>query len=223
MANKIGILRFLGTNCDRDVWQAIEELGAKPSWLWYQDRFDCNDFSAFVIPGGFSYGDYLRCGALAARMPVMESLAEANKKGFPILGICNGFQILCEAGFLPGVLVRNKNRKFIDDWVTLELANPCLAWGSTSRGDVSSKTIKLPIAHGEGNFYIEDDGLKKIQDRGQVWWMYKDNPNGSLADIAGLMNEKKNVAAMMPHPERAIYNWMGSQDGREIFMNHMQL
>jgi phosphoribosylformylglycinamidine synthase len=217
MAKKVGILRFLGTNCDRDVWQAIEELGSEPEWLWYQDHFDPKDYSAFVLPGGFSYGDYLRCGALAARMPVMESLAVANKKGYPILGICNGFQILCEAGFLPGALIRNKKRKFIDDWVEMDLSHSCQAWG-----DASLKRVKLPIAHGEGQYYIQDDELKKIQDQEQIWWTYKKNPNGSIADIAGVMNEKKNVAAMMPHPERAIFEWMGSKDGRQILTSQMR-
>ena len=207
---KIGILRFLGTNCDRDVWQAVESVGLTPEWLWFENRFNPKDYAGFVVPGGFSYGDYLRCGALAAKSPVMASLTEASEMGYPILGICNGFQILCESKLLPGVLVRNEGQKFIDSWVDLEFksASPWLKSPSLKR---------MPIAHGEGRFYVENDELKGLQDRGQIWCTYKKNPNGAIADIAGVMNVKKNVCALMPHPERAMFNWMGGVDGREIF------
>ncbi|MCB0364560.1 MAG: phosphoribosylformylglycinamidine synthase subunit PurQ [Bdellovibrionaceae bacterium] len=211
---KIGILRFLGTNCDRDIWQAVESVGLQPEWLWYQDQFNTGDYGALVLPGGFSYGDYLRCGALAAKAPVMESLREAAGKGVPVMGICNGFQILCDSGLLPGVLVRNEGLRFIDDWVELSLANPCSAFGSDNRGQSRSR---LPIAHGEGRYVIDEDGLKAIQDRGQIWWTYNKNPNGSVHDIAGVMNEGKNVAGLMPHPERALFDWMGGEDGRLFF------
>jgi phosphoribosylformylglycinamidine synthase len=204
---KVGITRFLGTNCDRDVWQAVEALGHKPQWLWHEDQFDPKDFDAYVVPGGFSYGDYLRCGALAAKAPVMKSLGEAAAKGAPILGICNGFQILTEARLLPGVLVRNESRKFIDKWVTLKPAGRSV-WFS------GKQSLRLPIAHGEGRFVSED--LDKLADKGQIWLTYEENPNGSLNDIAGVTNEKGNVAALMPHPERAIFDWMGGEDGRAI-------
>jgi len=206
----VGIVRFLGTNCDRDVWQAVEALGLEPRWLWYADSFEPADYSAFVVPGGFSYGDYLRCGALAAKAPVIRSLSEAAGKGYPVLGICNGFQILCETKLLPGALVRNESRKFIDKWVTLNLVNQT-AW--TAEGKAR---MKLPIAHGEGRFYAESDELKKLEDGGQVWLTYADNPNGSVNNIAGVSNAKKNVCALMPHPERAIFDWMGGEDGRFI-------
>ena len=212
MSRKVGITRFLGTNCDRDIWQAVEFVGKKPQWMWYADQYDLGGWEAIIVPGGFSYGDYLRCGALAARSPVMSTLREADKKGIPILGICNGFQILCEAALLPGLLVRNKNQRFIDQWVTLNLFQPCSFWGGETQ-----KKVKMPIAHGEGCFCIEPDGLKKIQDKGQVWWTYKTNPNGSMGDIAGVMNEKKNVAALMPHPERALFDWMGGAHGKAFF------
>lgn len=216
---KIGVLRFPGTNCDRDVFEAIEGKakggGHTPEWLWHADRFDAKAYSALYLPGGFSYGDYLRSGALAARSPAMHSVREAAEYGTPVLGICNGFQILCEAGLLPGALVKNQGLRFIDDWVDLKLANSNPTFARTA---ANGKKAKLPIAHADGRFVIADDELKKIQDLGQVWWTYEGtSPNGSTANIAGVMNEKKNVAALMPHPERAMFAWMGGTDGSEFF------
>jgi phosphoribosylformylglycinamidine synthase len=192
------------------VWQAVEALDLEPQWLWHEDRFNPADYRAFLLPGGFSYGDYLRCGALAAKAAAMQSLAEAAKKGMPVLGICNGFQILCESKLLPGALVRNESRRFIDKWVELKLANRT-RW--TSAGQT---LMRLPIAHGEGRFYMENEDLDRLFDRGQVWLTYAETPNGSLRDIAGVANEAKNVCGLMPHPERAIFEWMGGEDGREI-------
>ena len=211
MSRVVGITRFLGTNCDWDIWQAVQAVGQTPQWMWYQDQFDPSEFEAIIVPGGFSYGDYLRCGALAAKTPVMKTVREAAHKGVPILGICNGFQILCDADLLPGLLVRNEKQRFIDKWVTLTLSNECSSWGEVP------KTVQMPIAHGEGRFYMAPDDLKKIQDRGQVWWTYESNPNGSVDDIAGVMGEHKNVAALMPHPERALFDWMGGTDGLVFF------
>ena len=211
--HKVGIVRFLGTNCDRDIWQAVETVNKTPEWMWYQNQYPIDTWDAIIIPGGFSYGDNLRCGALAAKAPVMKTVIEASKKGVPILGICNGFQILCEAGLLPGLLVQNNNSLFIDKWVHLNLANICPSWGG------NSTKVQMPIAHGEGCFYIQPDGLKEIQDQEQIWWTYKSNPNGSINNIAGIMNKGKNVAALMPHPERAIFNWMGGKDGLTFFEN----
>lgn len=210
---KVGVLRFPGTNCDFDVLSMAQWKGHDAKWLWHQDRFDVNDVEMVLVPGGFSYGDYLRCGALAARSPAMQSVIEFSKKGKPILGICNGFQILCEAGLLPGALVRNESLQFIDEWAELELRN-----ASPHFAKSSGKSIRLPIAHGEGRFYADSRTLQEIQDNGQIWWQYKGkSPNGSLLNIAGLMNKEKNVAALMPHPERAFYEWMGGQDG-EAFL-----
>lgn len=214
MKKPIGILRFLGTNCDRDVWQAIEAMKLEPRWLWHEDTFNPSDYSAFVVPGGFSYGDYLRCGALAAKSPVMKSLAEAAAKGAPILGICNGFQILCESRLLPGALVRNVGRRFIDKWVDLKLVGTT-KW--TPAVERAGAAVRLPIAHGEGRFVMEEDDIRRLFDKGQVWWTYGENPNGSLSDIAGVCNEAKNVCGLMPHPERAMHDWMGGEDGRRIF------
>ena len=212
---KIGIVRFLGTNCDRDIWQAVEMVGLKPEWLWYENQFQVNDYSALVVPGGFSYGDYLRCGALAAKAPVMKSVGEAAVKGVPVLGICNGFQILCETKMLPGVLVRNEKRKFIDRWVELKPETKT-KWGA-------DKPMHLPIAHGEGRFYAESDELKRLWDQDQVWLTYKENPNGALDDIAGVSNAGKNVCGLMPHPERAVAEWMGGSDGRVILENLLRI
>jgi phosphoribosylformylglycinamidine synthase len=217
----VGVLRFPGTNCDRDVFAAIEQGIAQVDgdqsqlkWLWHADQFDVNQFSMLFLPGGFSYGDYLRSGALAARSPVMNSVREAAKKGVPVLGICNGFQILCEAGLLPGALVRNNSMRFIDSWVDISLANENPYFGSKLTVGVEAK---MPIAHADGKYYIKDDDLNRLRDRGQIWWNYLDNPNGAIADIAGVMNEQKNVAALMPHPERAVAGWMGSTAGRAFF------
>lgn len=212
MKKPVGIVRFLGTNCDRDVWQAVESLDLEPRWLWFEDQFTPSDYSAFLVPGGFSYGDYLRCGALAAKAPVMKSLHEAALKGMPVLGICNGFQILCETRMLPGALVRNEKRKFIDKWVTLSQKNKT-KWS----GPGSERPMKLPIAHGEGRFYMEGDELKKLFDDGQVWLTYDGgSPQGAVRDIAGVSNKQGNVCALMPHPERAMFDWMGGEDGRAI-------
>lgn len=211
---KVGVVRFPGTNCDYDTWKAILQMKAEPYWLWHSEHFSYKDFAALIVPGGFSYGDYLRAGALAARSPAMKDVSEAAKFGTPIMGICNGFQILCESTLLPGALVKNSGLRFIDEWVELKLANTCEAWGKTFK---PGHKIKLPIAHGEGRFYAEEDLLKRLQDKNQIWWTYSQNPNGSLLDIAGVKNEKGNVCALMPHPERALTDWMGGVDGLPFF------
>ncbi len=215
MSLPVGVLRFPGTNCDRDVFEALEAKGRKVEWLWHADQFDPKAYRALFLPGGFSYGDYLRSGALAARAPAMKSVREAALgRGTPVLGICNGFQILCEAGLLPGVLTRNVGQRFIDDWVELKLENKQSFFGSAfERG----QGARLPIAHADGRFYAEGDELKRLQDNRQIWWSYSRNPNGSVADIAGVMSASKNVAALMPHPERAMYAWMGGVDGSAFF------
>ncbi len=210
MAQKIGITRFLGTNCDEDVKRWLELKNCQAEYLWFEDRFDINNFDAVIIPGGFSHGDYLRCGAIAARTPVMKSVREFSEKGKPVLGICNGFQILCEAQMLPGVLLQNKNQRFMDQWETLtvqQIKNPF------SKDLQLHQNLKLPIAHGDGKFYADSATLAKMHERDQVWLTYQSNPNGSVLDIAGITNEKHNICALMPHPERALFEWMGSCDG----------
>lgn len=214
MSQKVGIVRFLGTNCDRDIWQAVEAVQMQPQWLWYKDRFEVQDYSAVIVPGGFSYGDYLRAGALAARSPVMQSVREAAEKGTPVLGICNGFQILCESELLPGALVGNERQRFIDQWQSLKLEKSNAHFASSLK---VNEEISLPIAHGEGRFYAHEDQIKEIEDQEQVWWRYQGNPNGSLNDIAGVSNRQGNVVGLMPHPERAIFDWMGNADGKSFF------
>jgi phosphoribosylformylglycinamidine synthase I len=211
----VGVLRFPGTNCDRDVFEAVEAKGSKAQWLWHADQFDPKAFRALLLPGGFSYGDYLRAGALAARSPVMKSVREAAENGVPVLGICNGFQILCEAQLLPGVLIRNQGLRFVDDWVDLKLESPQPHFGRSLKTGVKAK---LPIAHADGRYFVETDELKRLEDQGQIWWRFAGkNPNGAVADIAGVMNKAKNVAALMPHPERAMFDWMGGTDGTAFF------
>lgn len=225
VSKKIGVARFPGTNCDRDIYLFAKELGHEPFYLWHQDSFVCADYEMIIIPGGFSYGDYLRTGAMAAKSKIMQSVRQFAEAGRPVLGICNGFQILCEAGLLPGALVKNQttstslspttnvSSNFIDKWVQLEKVNSCKYFASTI-GSSSQKRIRLPIAHGEGRFYAPTEDIKKIEDQGLVWWRYVKNPNGSINDIAGVKNQQGNVAGLMPHPERAIFDWMGSTDGR---------
>lgn len=212
--SKVGVIRFPGTNCDRDVFEALEMVGLNPEWLWHLDRFEAKKYAALILPGGFSFGDYLRAGALASRSPVMDSVREAAQYGMPILGICNGFQILCESHLLPGALVKNASLRFQDQWVNLRLVNSHRSFGATLQPGAS---LALPIAHGEGRFYTPLDELKRLWDAHQIWFTYSENPNGSLQDIAGVMNKEKNVVALMPHPERAMQAWMGSEDGRIIF------
>lgn len=206
---KVGVVRFLGTNCDQDVFNALKDLGAQPSWLWYQDHFNVEDYDSVVVPGGFSYGDYLRCGALASKMPVMDSVEDFARKGKPVLGICNGFQVLCERRLLPGALMKNKGLKFVDKWSTLSPKNQNSFWSLNQK-------VTIPVAHGEGCYFNTEDGLKKLQDQDQIWLTYQDNPNGSLLDVAGVVNKDKNVAGLMPHPERALHLWMGNMEGRLI-------
>ena len=211
--NPVGVLCFPGTQCDQDVVSALEGLDILVQKISYKDRFFHKNFSSFILPGGFSYGDYLRAGALSAHSPAMQDLRHSAKQGWPILGICNGFQILCEAGLLEGTLLLNHNRRFIDEWVDLELSHPCPAWG----GDTPKKTVHIPIAHQQGAFYGSSEQLKRLEDQEQIWWKYKKPINGSLARVAGIMNKSKNVAGLMPHPERAMAGWMGSEDGRAFW------
>lgn len=207
---KIGVVRFLGTNCDQDIFDALSGIkGLEPVWLWYEDKFDTKSIDGVVIPGGFSYGDYLRCGALASKMPVMDSVEEFANAGGKVLGICNGFQVLCERGLLPGVLMRNEKISFIDKWSTLNAISDSSAWSLKG-------SFNMPIAHGEGRFFVSESDFKELEANDQIWLKYEDNPNGSVSDLAGVLSKAKNVAGLMPHPERAVAKWMGGDDGKAL-------
>ena len=204
---KFGVVVFPGSNCDRDVVTVTRGLLDFPTRLiWHQDT-DLSDVDVVVLPGGFSYGDYLRCGAIAHFSPAMQAVKEFADKGGYVLGICNGWQILLESGLLPGALVRNQKLKFICDRVGLKLERQDLPW---TQGYSSERILSMPIAHGEGSYYCDGDTLKRLEDNNQVVWRYCDNgngvanPNGSVSSIAGICNPAGNVLGMMPHPERAV-------------------
>ena len=206
----VGIVVFPGSNCDRDVAWALEAcLDIKTKFLWHESS-DLNDIDSIVLPGGFSYGDYLRCGAIARFSPLINALHDFVKSGRRVLGICNGFQILTESGFLPGALVANKNLNFICDDVDLNVITSNVGWFQKLD---EKQTIKLPIAHGEGRYHCDQDTLKRLIDNDLIALKYKTNPNGSTSDIAGITNEKGNVLGLMPHPERACDVSIGGIDG----------
>jgi phosphoribosylformylglycinamidine synthase subunit PurQ / glutaminase len=215
----VGIIVFPGSNCDRDVqWVTQGLLGHPTRLLWHGDR-DLGDVDLVVVPGGFSYGDYLRCGAIARFSPAIAATVDHAQAGKPVLGICNGFQILTEVGLLPGALVRNQYLHFICDRVTLNLSRHDLPW---TQAYGTTPHITLPIAHGEGRYHADPDTLKALEDHGQILFRYQpndqgQNPNGSLAHIAGICNRSGNVLGMMPHPERAADPSLGNTDGLPLF------
>ena len=211
---KAGVVVFPGSNCDHDAWHVVHRVLGRPAeFLWHKER-DLKGCDLIILPGGFSYGDYLRCGAIARFSPVMDEVIGFAKRGGKVLGICNGFQVLTEAHLLPGALLRNASRKFICRAVDLRVENSDSAFTRKLRkGD----TLRLPIAHAEGNYYIDDEGLKRLEGEGRIAFRYLHNPNGARADIAGILNEQRNVLGMMPHPERASEALLGSEDGRRIF------
>lgn len=212
---KFAVLVFPGSNCDIDMYHAVrDELGEEVNYVWH-DATDLKKYDGILIPGGFSYGDYLRCGAMASLSNVMEEVKKAAEEGKPILGVCNGFQILTESGLLPGVLLRNKHLKFICKTVQLKVENNHTVFTNQYE---QGETIRIPIAHGEGNYYCDEDTLKKLQENNQIVFTYHgENPNGSLQNIAGIINERGNVLGMMPHPERAVDSLLGSDDGLKLF------
>ncbi|MBW4669025.1 MAG: phosphoribosylformylglycinamidine synthase subunit PurQ [Cyanomargarita calcarea GSE-NOS-MK-12-04C] len=212
---KFGVIVFPGSNCDRDVAYVTRDILRQPTrMVWHQDT-DISDLDVIIIPGGFSYGDYLRCGAIARFSPVMQEVVKHSQKGKFVLGICNGFQVLTEAGLLPGVLTRNRDLHFICDRVSLKVERNNLPW---TQGYASGEVITLPIAHGEGRFYTDKKTLTLLEDNGQVVFRYEgENPNGSLNNIAGICNSTGNVLGMMPHPERAADAVLGGCDGLKMF------
>lgn len=212
---KFGVVVFPGSNCDRDVVYVTRDLLDLPTRMVWHEETDISDLDVVVIPGGFSYGDYLRCGAIAKLSPVMKATVEHANKGKLVLGICNGFQVLTEAGLLPGALVRNRDLHFICDRVPLKVERTNLPWTQAyQQGEI----ITLPIAHGEGSYYTDADTLAQLEDNNQVLFRYNgENPNGSLNNIAGICNKQGNVLGMMPHPERAADPMLGGTDGIKLF------
>ena len=209
---KIGVIRFPGTNCDRDVAHAIELVGLDVEYVWWNND-DLTGLDGIVIPGGFSYGDYLRAGAMASITPVIDGIKSLVSEEKPVLGICNGAQILGEIGLVPGVFITNENPKFNCEWVDLKVSSTRTPF---TKSFEKNQTVKIPIAHAEGRFYTENIDLLKDQD--QIVLQFKDkNPNGSLEAITGVCDESGLVCAMMPHPERACEDILGSVDGLNFF------
>ncbi len=224
---KFGVVTFPGSNCDQDLIYVLQNILKQETVnLWHKSQ-DLENCDMVFLPGGFSYGDYLRTGAIARFSPIMkEVMAFANKGGY-VMGICNGFQILCESGLLPGVLIRNKNMQFICENVFIKPVNK----NTLITRNIQKETLKIPIAHAEGNYYCDEKTLQSIQENEQILFQYCDwngnvneevNPNGALMNIAGITNKTKNVFGMMPHPERAADKWLRNEDGLQLFTSILQ-
>jgi phosphoribosylformylglycinamidine synthase subunit PurQ / glutaminase len=219
----IAVVQFPGSNCDQDCLRALTDgMHVNAEYIWHKE-ISLGGVDAVILPGGFSYGDYLRCGAIARFSPIMKSVISAARDGMPILGICNGFQILCEAGLLPGALVRNESLHFVCRPIFLKTENRATPF-TLEIGE--KKILKMPVAHGEGAYFADTETIARIERNGQVVFRYVDrigqpaknaNPNGSLNDIAGICNEDRNVVGMMPHPDRAWDEKLGSVDGKLLF------
>ena len=217
MALKAAVLVFPGSNCDRDCKTAVETtVGGKVDMVWHEDTTLPSGLDLIVIPGGFSYGDYLRCGAMASLSPIMQAVKAEAERDVSVLGICNGFQILCEAGMLPGALLRNSALKYVCKPIELKIENRNTrftnAYGNT-------QSVWMTQGNGDGNFFAEPEVLQEIEDNNQVVFRYAENPNGSMNDIAGLINKQGNVLGMMPHPDRAFEAALGSADGAPLFQS----
>jgi phosphoribosylformylglycinamidine synthase I len=220
---KWGVVTFPGSNDDRDAVSCLETvLGQQAVSLWHKDH-DLQGVDAIILPGGFSYGDYLRCGALARFSPVMQNVTEFAQAGGPVLGICNGFQILCEAGLLPGALVRNRSLSFICEWVRVRVETTRTSFTAACRG---GEILRIPIKHGEGCYVADEATLQVLEENGRVVFRYVNeegeadegsNPNGALHNIAGISNANGNVVGLMPHPEHAVESLLGGEDGRKLF------
>ncbi len=222
---KAAVVVFPGSNCDRDVKVALaQSMGREPVMVWHKEA-DFEAVDLMVLPGGFSYGDYLRCGAMAAHSPVLKEVAARARKGVPVLGICNGFQVLTETGLLPGALLRNAQLSFVCRDVHLKVETSQSIF--TARYE-AGQTIRIPVAHHDGNYYADDETLKRLEGQGRIAFRYCDaegaltpaaNPNGSLANVAGVYNEAKTVLGLMPHPERASHTLLGSSDGNVLLQS----
>ncbi|OWA33922.1 phosphoribosylformylglycinamidine synthase I [Saccharibacillus sp. O16] len=216
---KFAVLVFPGSNCDIDCYKAVENvLGEPVDYVWHTAT-DLSAYDCIIVPGGFSYGDYLRCGAISRFAPVMNEVAKAAEEGKFVLGICNGFQILTEAGLLPGALRRNMSMKFACRDTVLKVENHATPF---TRDYEAGEEIVIPIAHGEGNYYCDEETLEELRANNQIAFRYKSNPNGSVDDIAGITNKQGNVLGMMPHPERAVNEILGTVDGQKMFTSIMK-
>lgn len=212
---RVAVIVFPGSNADVDMYNAVEDIMGVPVDYVFHSENDLSDYDVILLPGGFSYGDYLRCGAVARFSPVMEQVIKAADEGKLIMGVCNGFQILTEAGLLPGALLRNRSLKFRCTLSKLRVSSNDTAFTADYGQD---EVIDIPIAHGEGNYYCDEATLNSLKANNQIVFRYEgENPNGSIEDIAGIINERGNVLGMMPHPERAVHEWMTSDDGKRIF------
>jgi len=220
MAFRAAVITFPGSNCDRDMAVAIERAsGSAPLRVWHADAELPERLDFIALPGGFSYGDYLRSGAMAANSPVMRGVKEQAERGVPVLGVCNGFQVLTEAGLLPGALMRNASQNFICRTVALTVENTqSLFTGGYDQG----QTIRVPVAHHDGNYFADEDTLDRLEGEGRVAFRYAENCNGSRRDIAGVLNAAGNVLGMMPHPERAVDTAHGGTDGLALFEGAMR-
>jgi phosphoribosylformylglycinamidine synthase len=225
---KFGIVVFPGSNCDHDAYDAASRvMNQEAHYIWHKDS-SLGDADVIVLPGGFSYGDYLRTGAIARFSPVMKEVVRFAKNGGSVIGICNGFQILLEAGLLPGVMLRNSTVKFVCRFIHLKVENATTRFTSEC---VRGESLKIPVAHGDGNYFADDETIASLRDGNQIVFRYcssrgdvdgASNPNGSLENIAGIINKEGNVMGMMPHPERAMENSLGSADGRKVFQSMME-
>ena len=214
---KSAVVVFPGSNCDRDCKVAIERsTGASVDMVWHAETELPSNLDLIVLPGGFSYGDYLRCGAMAAQSPVMVEVKKAAERGVAVVGICNGFQVLCEAHMLPGALLRNEGLKYVCKSVDLEVSN-----GQTrfTAGYQGRRQVKMTVGNGEGNYFADAETLQRLEGQGQVVFRYLHNPNGSVGDIAGIVSEAGNVLGLMPHPDRAFEPELGSIDGATLFQS----
>ncbi|TCI20667.1 phosphoribosylformylglycinamidine synthase subunit PurQ [Exiguobacterium sp. SL-10] len=211
---KFAVIVFPGSNCDLDMYHAVKDvLGEEADYVFHTET-SLDGYDGVLLPGGFSYGDYLRCGAIAQFSPIMSEVKRFAEEGRPVLGVCNGFQVLVEAGLLPGVLMRNRDLKFMCKTVELKVeTNETMFTNDYGLGE----TIQVPIAHGEGNYYCDEATLEELRANGQIAFTYTDNPNGSVANIAGITNKQGNVLGMMPHPERAVEALLGGEDGKRLF------
>lgn len=220
MAFRSAVITFPGSNCDRDMAVALEQVsGSAPVRVWHGDAELPAGLDFIALPGGFSYGDYLRSGAMAANSPIMREIVRAADRGVPVLGVCNGFQVLAEARLLPGALMRNSSQHFICRTVSLKVEN---AQSLFTQGYESGQEIRIPVAHHDGNYFADEDTLDRLEDEGRVAFRYVENCNGSRRDIAGVLNKSGNVLGMMPHPERAVDAAHGGTDGLALFEGAMK-